>query len=521
MKTRYIKKFIPVAALTLLMGTTSCLNDLDVAPIDPDVSLEFVQDEVFAKIYATMALTGQRGADGSGDVDGVDEGTSGFYRLLWNLNQLPSDETICAWADPGVPELNTAKWSSLDKQLQGMYGRLFFDVTLCNHFLEQTAGLSDSKTAVQRAEVRFMRALNYFYLLDFFGNVPLALTVSSEAPAQASAAEIFAFIERELDECEAEMSEPMQSAYGRADKAANWMLRARLLLNAEVYTGTARWSDAATYAEKVLNTPYSLSPVYAHLFMADNHGSSVNQARNEIILPIASDGIYTKSWATTFYMIASTRQDGMNDSGLRDGWAGNRARKALVEKFFENGEIPAGADLRDLSTLGDERAMFFAEDRTVTIEKMTEFKQGLSVEKFTNLRADGAEASDPVFPDTDVPFFRLAEAKLIFAEATLRAGGNSAAALAEVNELRTRANAEKLTNITLDEILDEKSREFYFEGQRRTDLIRYGYFGGSNYLWDWKGGSPKGTSFASHYNLFPIPQTELTANEKLTQNPGY
>ena len=521
MNIKHIKKLLPIASLVLLLGASSCTDDLNVTPIDPNLSLEFKQDEVFYKIYATMALTGQKGPDGSGDVSGIDEGTSGFYRLIWNLNELPTDEALCAWTDVGISDLNFAQWSSSHDQIKGMYNRLYFDVTLTNHFLEKTEGMTDEKTIRQRAEARFMRALNYYYLIDFFGNVPFALKVSTEAPKQINRADLFAFIEQELAEIEGDMYEPKQAPYGRADKAANWLLRSRLLLNAEVYTGSPRWEDAAMYAKRVMDSPYRLVDNYRYLFMADNDAGSLNDAKDEILLPIAAHQTQTRAWTTTFFLIASTHMMDMPDFGMTDGWSGNRARKTLIDKFFSNG-IPGNANLKDLSTLGDERAMFFAENRTVEIQDPLQFTHGLSVSKYSNKPVDPTYPTDLKSPDTDVPFLRAAEAYLTFAEATLRAGGSNAEALQAVNQLRTRANAEPLRSIDIDQVLDEKAREFFFEGHRRTDLIRYGYFGGSSsYSYDWKGGAQGGSQIASMYNLYPIPASDLNANPNLKQNPGY
>lgn len=520
-------KFIPAVAALMLAATlftTSCVGDLDVTPIDPSVTQTFDQNGVFTKIYATLALTGQEGPAGNGDVDGIDEGTSAFVRLIWNLNTLTTDEGICSWGDPGIAEMNFNRWSSSHDQITGVYGRLNFNVTLCNHFLQQTEKLTDETTTRQRAEVRFLRALNFYYLMDFFGNVPFTEVVATEAPQQINRAALFDYIEKELNECEADMYEPRQAPYYRADKAANWLLKSRLYLNAEVYTGTAKWNEAATYAKRVMDSGYTLNPEYTHLFMGDNSGSSVNKAPQEIILPIAADGTRTKSWGSSLFLIASTRTSGMPNWGSTEGWGGNRARAALVRKFFPDGSIPESAKLTPNTTgAGDKRALFFFDpsDRTLEIEQVEIFKQGYSVMKHSNARADGANPGDTQFPDMDVPFFRAAEAYLTFAEATLRSGGSTADALTAVNALRARANVQPFTTIDLDRILDEKAREFYFEGQRRTDLIRYGYYGGGDYNWDWKGGSPAGTRFSAIYNLFPIPSTDMNSNPNLTQNPGY
>lgn len=531
MRLKYFKTIIPATALALSMNLSSCIGDLDTMPIDPNVSTEFKQDEVFAKIYATMGITGQQGPAGNGDVADIDEGTSGFYRLIWNFNELPTDEAICSWGDPGIPELNFARWSSSHDQLAGLYGRLYFDVTLCNHFLEKTSGLTDEKSLKQRAEARFMRAMNYFYLMDFFGNVPFTEVVASEPPMQIKRADLFAYIEKELKEIEAEMYEPRQAPYGRADKAAVWLLLSRLYLNAEVYTGKAQWAEAATYAKKVMDSNYKLASRYTVLFMGDN---DLNEdAMQEIILPIRQDGVNTQSYAGASFLVASTHTKGMGSWGTSEGWGGNRGRMALAKKFFADGKMPEKS-ANTAEAAGDDRAQFvtYGEYQTdkgeteifetsLPIKDWNTFKQGVAVAKFSNAYSNGGTPSNSIFVDMDIPFMRAAEAYLTFAEATLRAGGDKEVAKEAVNELRKRANATKLTDLTLNDILDEKCREFYFEAHRRTDLIRYGYFTSGNYLWDWKGGTTDGSGVSSIYNLMPIPATDMNANENLVQNPGY
>lgn len=522
MKFRYLKSLIPAASLVLTVGMASCVNELDISPINPQVDVEFSQNEVFAKIYATLGLTGQEGPAGSGDVAGIDEGTSAFYRLLVTVNEYPTDEVHCCWNDAGIPELNNMKWGASHDQLEGLYGRLNFDVTLCNHFLEKTEGLTDDATVKQRAEARFIRALNYYYLMDLYGNVPFSEKVSTELPLQIKRADLFTYIENELKAIETDMYAPKEAPYGRADRSASWFLLSRMYLNAAVYTGTARWADAATYAEKVINeSGRVLCKNYAHLFMADNDENV--EAMNEIILPIRQDGIQTRSYGGSLYVIASTHTKGMNSWGTSEGWGGVRARKALVEKFFANATVPLDGDESDMvATAKDDRALFFAGgDRQVEIKNVNDFKEGISIAKWSNVRSDGKASRDPQWTDTDIPFFRLAEAYLTFAEATLRAGGSETKALNAVNELRKRANASQLATITLDMILDEKAREFYFEGQRRTDLVRYDYFTTNKYMWDWKGGVATGTSVNANYNLFPLPSSDINANDNLEQNKGY
>lgn len=523
-----------VLSSLLAVNLTSCINDLNVTPIDPTISSTFDQDAVFTKVYASLSLTGQEGPSGKGDVAGIDEGTSSFVRLIWNLNELSSDEAICAWGDPGVPELNFNQWSASHDQVRGLYARFYYGIALCNHFLEKTADLTDAKTVKQRAEVRYMRALNYYFLMDMFGNVPFTDVVSSKAPMQMQRAELFTWIESELKGLESDLAEPKTNTYYRIDKAANWMLLTRLYLNAAVYTGTAKWNDAAIYAKKVIDSGYKLTANYQQLFMGDNAGafdnSTVNKATEEIILPIACDGVQTRSWGNSLFLIASTRTSGMSNWGSSAGWGGNRARKSLAEKFFPTG-IPSGADLTNLvASAGDDRALFHGWDvadskstDAITVLKPSIFKQGLAVKKFSNVRADGKAANDVQYTDTDVPLMRVAEAYLSYAEAVTRGGAPVAGytALQAVNAVRLRAHAPVFTVINLSVLCDEWSREFFFEGRRRTDLIRFGNYGGSDYTWEWKGGTQNGTKFSANYNLFPIPAADLTVNPNLTQNPGF
>lgn len=532
---------------------TSCVDDLNVTPINPQVTQTFNQDQVFAKVYASFALTGQEGPAGKGDIEGLDEGRFSVYRCLWNCNELSTDEAICSWADAEVIELNFNNWSSQSTISEGLYARLYFTVTICNHFLEQTVGKTDDKTIKQRAEVRFLRATAYYYLLDFFGNVPFTEVVSLTPPKQIKRADLFAYVEKELKECKGSMYAPKTAPYYRLDKTAAWLLLSRLYLNAEVYTsvpasgsvaavaGTPRWNDAALYADSVIhNSGYSLCAKYRQLFMGDNAGtvdaSSVNKATDEIIFPIAADGVKTQAWGTSLFLIASTHAATMKPWGTTEAWAGNRARKELIKKFFTVNGLGSGitgffSDAADLTTSlisssKDARALFDKKSVSVnlSIAAPTIYAQGYQVIKFTNVRADGGATHDPKYVDMDIPFMRSAEAYLTYAEAVTRGATpiNGYTALQAANALRTRAGATQFATLTLPNILDEWAREFFFEGRRRIDLIRFNMYGGNTgYTWDWKNGVDVGKDFKAELNLFPLPSGDLNANPNLTQNPGY
>jgi len=519
--------YLYILSLVFGVGLTSCLDDLNLEPIDPSTIQSFNQDEVFAKVYASWALSGQQGPAGNNDIDIDDEGRFSLTRSLWNCSELPTDEAICAWGDAEVITLNVNNFTSLNNSLKAIYARLYFVITISNHFLEQTANLNDDKTVKQRAEVKFIRALSYYYLMDLFGNVPFATEIKTEAPLQIKRADLFTWIESELKAIEPDMYEAKAAPYYRLDKVANWLLLSRLYINAKVYTGTEHWNDAAIYAKKVIDSQYTLATKYKYLFMADNasaiDGSTVNDAANEIIFPIAIDGVKTKSWGSMIFLVNSTRTSDMPAWGTSGSWGGNRARFALVKKFFPDGNVPSSDDLTVAAA--DNRAMLFSVGRTATISDPTMFKEGISVQKYSNVRADGGATHDVEFPDADIPFMRKAEAYLTYAEAVLRGAsviGNYTAVQA-VNAVRSRANASVFlaSELTLDVMLDEWAREFYFEGRRRTDLIRFDVFTGSTYLWDWKGGAASGASIPSYMNLMPIPADDLNANPNLEQNTGY
>ncbi|MBP1664067.1 MAG: RagB/SusD domain protein [Bacteroidetes bacterium] len=524
MNLKHIKYYSLAAIIAVTFGATSCVGDLDVTPINPQVTQTFDKDAVFAKVYAAFSLTGQQGAAGNNDIDIPDEGRYSLYRCLWNQNELTTDEAICAWGDAEVIELNSNSWSSTNTSTEGLYARLYFIVVSSNHFLEQTAGMTDAATVKQRAEVRFLRALGYYYLMDLYGNVPFTENISDQLPVQIKRADLYKYITKELTECEPDMYAPKAAPYYRVDKAANWLLKSRIFLNAQVYTGTAQWDSAMIYSKKVMDSGYTLTPDYKHLFMGDNagsiDGSSVNKAQNEIIFPIASDGVKIKSWGSSVFLLGSTKAGDMPSRGTSEVWSGNRARAALVKKFFPDGTVPSSANLT--TAAADDRALLYSIDRTVDVTKVTDFKKGLSVIKFSNDRADGGIVHDSQFPDMDIPFMRVAEAYLTYAEANLRStNGKAADALKAINDLRTRSHATPIVGLNLDKVLDEWTREFYFEGRRRIDLIRFGYFSGTNYNWDWKGGVATGTSFDSHYDLMPLPPGDLNANSNLKQNKGY
>lgn len=550
MKIRYIKQLFSAALIaSLSLGVTSCINDLNISPIDPQTDGSFDQQGVFVKGYAMLGLTGQKGIAGSADLDGQDEGESGFYRTTFNCNELPSDECLWAWQDnQDIPQFTNINWNSSSQRTEWVYVRLGYNITQYNFFLDQTEGKTDEETLRQRAEIRFLRALHYWYFLDLFGKAPFKEHFNNELPVEKKGADLYAYIQNELNDIEGNMYEPRQAPFGRADKAANWLLRARLYLNAGVYTGQTDYAKAEEYAGKVIDSGYELCDNYAELFMADNDENP--NAMQEIILPIRQDGVKTRNYGGSVYLICATRIAGMPRMGTTNGWSCIFARAAMVQKFFpdltkvpvlpDDVKIPnegldtdAQIDAFDaqyglrtediIQAAGDDRAMLYSGvgggRRKLQTDAITGFTNGLSIVKWQNYRSDGKPVSHTEFPDTDIPLFRLAEAYLTRAEALFRQDKD---ATADINELRSRANCTRMVEtVTEQELIDEWSREFYMEGRRRSDLIRFDMFTTNKYVWDWKGGTMNGAPVASHYNVFPVPVSDLNNNPNMSQNSNY
>ncbi len=726
----------------LILFTVSCTKDLDTTPIDPDelTSAKVYEDPanyklVLAKLYAGLAVSGVKGpsGDNTGDISGIDEGFGQYLRAFWYHQELPTDEAVIGWNDQTIKDFHYQKWGSSDVFISAMYYRIFYQISLCNEFIRESSdgklderGVTGSlRTDIQhfRAEARFLRALSYYHAMDLFGNVPFVTendAVGSFFPPQKSRADLFNYIESELLAIEPLMIDARQNEYARADKAAVWMLLAKMYLNAEVYTGTGKYTECITYASKVINAGYTLEPKYEDLFKADNNTS------NEIIFPVAFDGNATRTWGGTTFIVHAAVGGSMvpADFGIGGGWGGIRTTKGLVNKFYPNlkktpwsvqmvkgnassykkaytllyvpgsyqgwdpsntttvlasvsndgkfegylyfpdantqfkfcqnpnwdvnwgdtgadgtldpsgdnivaaeagyykinvdlnaltytmvktdwgvigsatangwdsdqnmtydaatglwtavldlnigeikfrandgwnlnygdtgadGILDAGGDNIAVPQAGsytvslklgapdytysivrnsfDKRAMFWTDGQTLDINDISNFNDGWAITKWKNVTKAGVAGKDPTYVDTDFPMFRLADAYLMYAEAVVRggSGGDLGTALQYVNLLRERAYGDSYGNITQSEltlqyIIDERGRELYWEATRRTDLVRFGMFTTSAYLWPWKGQAKEGIETNSKYNLFPIPASDVTANPNLIQNTGY
>lgn len=516
-----IYRSLLTAILTFALLVTSCVGDLDVKPIDPNlITSATVYDspesykQGLAKLYATFALSGQQGPAGQPDIAGIDEGFGNYLRQYWNCQELTTDEALISWNDATIKDFHWHTWSATDVFLAAIYSRIMYTVALCNEYIRATNGNDDAVIQTYHAEARFLRALAYYHAIDLFGNPPFVTEEDAPGayfPQQITRAELFDYVESELLAIESALGAP-RFEYGRADQAAAWMTLAKLYLNAEVYIGSPKYTEAIAVLNSVINSPYTLSSDYLHNFVADNHTSP------ELIFPITYDGLHTQSYGGMVYLVHAAIGGSMPADqmfGVGGGWGGIRTTSAFVDKY----EI-----------VEDSRALFWTDGQTLEINDIAQFTEGYAITKFRNRKLDGSPATHahPDFVDTDYPMYRLADAYLMYAEAVLRGGtgGTRAEALGYINALRNRAYGNASGNITdsqlnLDFILDERARELYWEGHRRTDLIRYGKFTGGDYLWPWKGKVKDGAPTEAYRDLFPIPAADLGANPTLTQNEGY
>jgi hypothetical protein len=531
-------KILMAIFLSALM-ITSCVKDLDVTPQDPDTIMAgnlndnpVYMKQVLGKIYASFIIAGQ-GANGGADIAASDENFFTTMRALWNLQEITTDEAICAWGDVGIADLNTQTWSPSNPFLTALYQRLGLSITYANDFIRLT---KDNPDLVKyNAEARFLRALAYYWFIDLFGNPPFTTEedgVGKFYPKQIQRAELFKYIESELKSIEDLLDEP-KSSYSQADKAAAQMLLARLYLNAKVYTGTAQWENCKTYCDKVINSgKYSLAPNYRQNFSADNDGKK----NPEMIFAWEQDGINTQGYVGTTFIIESSsdatyiRAEDYHGLTSNTNWNGNRGRKEFMNILVDTlatygGPVPPN-DV-EFSKCKDKR-VFLKMKKSMDIPSASSSGDyGIGIYKFTAKNADGSKAANynPAFASTDFPIFRLADAYLMRAEAQFNLG-KPAEAVNDINIIRTRAYGNTSGNITTAQltpqfILDERCREFYYEAHRRTDLIRFGQFTDGTYKWQWKGGTSKGSPTSSHLNLFPIPGDEVSANQNIKQNPNY
>lgn len=573
---KYFNKILTAGCLALGMGfaMTSCVNDLNVKPTDPNsftwANVEADPDtylpQVFAKCYSVLAVSGQSG-EGSSDMSGLDNGAGCYPRAIYMLNEFPTDETLWIWPDAGVVDIVTGTWANNNVNIYGTYSRLYIAIALCNDFIRQTlesgidltpAVRTDYNNVEQyRLEARALRALSYWYVLDLFGNggwVDETMDYG-DSPLPITRKDLYNRLTTELEAIIAAWpAANAKPSYGRVGLDGVKALLAKVYLNAKVYTNgeVDGYEKCLNLCNQIIDAhkgsgfkSSGLANNYHALFAANNDqympGGS-NSAENEILWGIPYDATNIQAYGGTRFLMAAafvnaTMADqkyymSCLDYGLNDQWGCMHARAEFSDKFNST-------DVRD--DLWSKETQGFTKENT----EFSKFNNGYAAVKFTNLimNADGsfpkADNSKPIavdniaesakvlnvnaHPDTDLPVFRLADIYLMKAECYVMGGkGNADEAIAAVNVVRERAGASTWTNVTANDLLDERARELYWENHRRTDLVRFNKFT-SGYTWSWKGYVAGGTDMGSHMNVYPIPANVIAAQPEFGayQNAGY
>lgn len=540
-----MKKIIYI--LTAAAALISCVRDLDTLPLN---KTEPISEYVYgnsedAYLEGLARLYFQFVSNDLTDLQPMDGGASELIRAFWSVQETTADAVKCSWEnDAWVRALNTNTWTAVQNDaVYAVYVRTLQGIALVNEYLRQTASskLNDrgvsaelaQKINIYRAEARFIRAYLYWMALDCFGDVPFTTENSpfggTYFPQQASRSQIYDYCVSELEyltSAESPMLEP-RSLYPRADKGSAAGLLARMYLNSEVYTGMPRWAEAKAVCESIFTMGYSLSPDWAAVFRGDNGENP--QVRPEMLWAVDYNGNNTESYGGTTYLLAATLAatditDFSRPNGQRNGWAGLRTPYEYVSRYFDvSGQNYETGEYDVADKRGE---VFYIKGRSESMDgALYSFMNGWSCLKFNNIpigQTNESYLSQSAlndFSNIDFPMIRLAEIYLIYAEACMHAGGDASSQLAE---LAGRAGVAPPSVVDQSFLMAERARELMWEAHRRTDLIRYGLYFSSEYLWPYKGGdSFAGQAFPEYKCIFPIPPTELATNKSLVQNPGY
>ncbi|MEB2783707.1 RagB/SusD family nutrient uptake outer membrane protein [Algoriphagus persicinus] len=543
-----MKKLMNIRSFLIGLGmcivTTSCID------LEEEVYSAVTADNFFKTNEEFISALGQAYSSLGG---------LGNHSGLWSINELASDELVIStkggdWFDGGVLlQLHQHEFLPDNPFFQNSWNFLYGGINTCNRLIFSFENLDNPNSETFIAELRALRALYYYWAMDAFGNIPIVTDFTiTEAPDTKTRLEAYNFILSELNEIIPLLPDAKDgTTYGRMTKWSALMIRMKLYLNAEIYTGTAQWSLAAKDAEELINTgPYSLMPAYRENFIINNSGSTEN------IFVYPYDKVFAGGFNWVMMTLHIASQSTFNLT--QQPWNGYQT----VEEFYNSYVDPT----KNPGVQGQVWKGLALQPSTGTIDgRLSNFLVGPQKRSDgTTLEDPGVEPDDPTGkngdpngkPITFMPFlneiwpqglrqagarigkyefevggtnnmsndfvvFRLSDAILSLAEAKFRLGETSEA-LALVNQIRGRAgNLDPFTTLTNENLLAERGREMFVEMTRRQDLIRFKKYGEAWWPYDGMNRPKKVHSAGSFLELFPIPQPQLLANPKLSQNPGY
>lgn len=569
MKT--LNKFIlSLGVVALAGGMSSCVDDLDLLPTDPNTltPADFAKDpegymtKVMGDVYLQFAT---QGANGSASVQGFDGGMSTFQRSTFILEEIPTDEaTWLATNDVDYGKFQYGVIPSSNRAVFGTYSRLMINVTVCNSFIQTvqegyfnlTTDELKAKADEYIRQCKILRSAAYFYLISDFGNPPYAdeNVAIGAIPSQLGSAGTYQRVVDTLEEVVAAYPAQQTPAFGYVGKEVAQALLVKYYLNAEAFGAAPAYDKCLAVANQIIANHKGagfqnsgLAEYYQGLFAHNNYnyapgdctgvytnaGNAINAAApKEIIWYIPQNEEHLFSYANGDFMlqawageIADMGFSGSDKYNANSGWKCATARTQFTEVFDWNEPT--------METSADQRVALWttaADGFLVTNDVLDQDHYGsngyLPV-KYSNWNFDldgSYSAEQPAnvnHPSIGVPMIRLAEIYLSAAEAILHGAGDKNQAVEYVNYIRERAGLTPWSSaeLGLTSLQEERQRELYTESTRRTDLIRYGKWI-SGYNWNWKNEAKNGRDFDESFRYYPIP-SQFVALGGYKQNPGY
>lgn len=525
----FMKKTISGLALAGLLVLGSC-TDLEEQVFDEVITSELAsgpgsENTIIAPVYGSLRETANF--------------TGAFALNMHSSDELQGPTRGTDWDDNGVWRvLHTHDWDPFNLRVVDAWNTMNQGVAraiVANNELENLGA-----SAQLRAEARFLRAFFLYMVGDLFGQVPyreLGDTNYTVAPQVLDRSELTPILIEELNAIRGDLPAKPAAQYGRVSQAACDMLLAKIHMNAGVYIngdGTqGNWAEAEAALDRIIGTDgdpsiglnYGIATDYFDMFATDND-SNYGPNDEGILVAIFDRDVPTGTQMGPFWNMTLHYNQGFGNDGFSP-WNGfttiaetyNRFDQENDVRFRDSSIAPTqGIALgllqgqqrdRNGNELSDRNGnpLFFTVDAPLITSGPTLETAGVRVIKYQ----PDAVTTDQGRAENDFLIFRYSDAVLMRAEARLRSG-NTAGALSDINAVRTARGLNALSSVNLDEILDERSRELYWEGHRRQDLIRFGKF---TEAWTNK------DQTSADKIIFPIPQTAIDVNPNLTQNPGY
>ena len=496
-----------------------------------------------------------------------DAATGGVYSKLaaeycgnyWRMQELSTDEAIIPardgnWDDGGLyRELHKHIWTPDHGYVRDIYSWLYEGVSAVNSAMIMLDQAPDSQVKTTKiSQIRYMRALFYYFLMDLYGNVPILKQLGDDAVTNTRA-EVFAFIEEEIKEIINELpAERTLENYARPTKWSAYALMAKMYLNAQVYIGTPKNNETIAACDAIINSGlFGLDADYMSIFAPDNGPSGTALQIRETIFAVWYDPIKSTGSLFSRYSL-HPEMDLVGKYNLPATFRPSNCQSTLLDFYLKYDEPDADNRMRmwlrgpqtdaqgnpivirtskgalDYDTPENEKGDIV--DWTLSFSDKMTLKTGsnpAAMDVGKDLLGDAKGIRNIKFwPDpkmdaatrnssNNMPVFRYADILMMKAEAILRGGtetqGQTAVAL--VNMIRNRAGTSLLNTVSMEELREERAREFVWENWRRNDMIRFGEF---NKTWELKDAESE-----LYRTIYPIPYEQLRMNSRLVQNPGY